>query len=85
MSIGERSLNLKRAINNVLGVTRQDDRLPEIVCKALKEGATAGIELDMEMMLKEFYTVSKWNWETGKPEKEKLIELGLQQVAQDLY
>ena len=85
LTFGERSLNLKRAINNVLGVTRQDDRLPKIVCKALKEGATAGIEPDMELMLKEFYTVSKWDWESGKPEKEKLIELGLQQVAQDLY
>ncbi len=85
LTFGERSLNLKRAINNILGVTRQDDKLPKIVCNALKEGATAGIEPAMDLMLKEFYTVSKWDWETGKPEKEKLIELGLLQVAQDLY
>jgi aldehyde:ferredoxin oxidoreductase len=82
---GERSLNLKRAINNKLGVTRQDDKLPKIVRRALKEGATAGIEPGMDLMLKEFYDVSKWDWGTGKPTKEKLMELGLDQVAKDLW
>jgi aldehyde:ferredoxin oxidoreductase len=82
---GERSLNLKRAINNILGVTRKDDKLPRIAHQALKEGATAGIEPDMDLMLKEFYDVSKWDWETGKPSKAKLNEMGLQWVVKDLY
>ncbi len=85
LTFGERSLNLKRAINNMLGVTRKDDRLPAIASKALKEGATAGREPDMDLMLKEFYDVSQWDWDTGKPKKSKLIELGLQKVAEDLY
>ena len=79
------SENLKRAINNKLGVTRQDDKMPKIVRRALKEGATAGIELGMDLMLKEFYDVSKWDWETGKPTREKLMELELTQVAKDLW
>ena len=81
LSFGERSLNLKRVINNQLGVTREDDRLPGIVSTALSEGATAGIAPDMDRMLKEFYQVSRWDWETGKPMKEKLIELGLDQIV----
>ena len=85
LSFGERSLNLKRAINNKLGVTRKDDHIPDITRKALKEGGTAGIEPDMDLMLKEFYSISNWDWETGKPNKEKLMELGLDFVAQDLY
>ena len=85
LSFGERSLNLKRAINNKLGVTRKDDHIPDIARKALNEGGTAGIEPDMDLMLKEFYAVSNWDWETGKPKKEKLMELGLDFVAQDLY
>jgi aldehyde:ferredoxin oxidoreductase len=85
LSFGERSLNLKRAINNRLGVTRKDDRLPRIVRQALKEGATAGIEPNMELMLKEFYEVSDWDWDTGKPTKERLIKLGLDQAANDLW
>lgn len=85
LTFGERSLNLKRAINNKLGITREDDKIPEITRKALNEGGTAGIEPDMDMMLREFYTVSKWDWETGKPTEEKLMELGLHWVAEDLY
>jgi len=69
LTFGERSLNLKRAINNKLGVSREDDRLPDITRKALKEGGTAGIEPDMDMMLKEFYAVSQWDWDTGKPKR----------------
>jgi aldehyde:ferredoxin oxidoreductase len=85
LTFGERSLNLKRAINNKLGVTRADDHIPDIARKALTEGGTAGIEPDMDMMLKEFYTVSNWDWDTGKPKKEKLQELGLEFAASDLY
>jgi len=85
LTFGERSLNLKRAINNKLGVTRADDHIPDITRKALSEGGTAGIEPDMDRMLREFYTVSRWDWDTGKPEKEKLAELGLETVATDLY
>ncbi len=85
LTFGERSLNLKRAINNKLGVTRADDHIPDIARKALSEGGTAGIEPDMDLMLKEFYTVSSWDWDTGKPNQEKLMELGLEDVAIDLY
>jgi aldehyde:ferredoxin oxidoreductase len=85
LTFGERSLNLKRAINNRLGVTRKDDRLPRIVRQALKEGATAGIEPSMEIMLREFYEVSGWDLETGKPTRERLVQLGLEQAANDLW
>lgn len=85
LTFGERSLNLKRAINNKLGITRKDDQLPKIVRRALKEGSTAGIEPNMDLMLKEFYEVSHWDWETGKPSRGKLLELGLNQAAKDLW
>ena len=39
----------------------------------------------MDLMLKEFYTVSEWDWETGKPLPKKLKELGLQKAVNDLY
>ena len=85
LTFGERSLNLKRAINNKLGVTRKDDNLPKIARQALKEGATAGMEPAMDLMLKEFYDVSGWDWESGKPKKEKLLALGLDKAARDLW
>ena len=39
----------------------------------------------MDLMLKEFYSVCRWDWETGKPLPEKLIDLGLQYVVKALY
>jgi aldehyde:ferredoxin oxidoreductase len=51
----------------------------------LKEGATAGIEPGIDIMLNEFYDVSKWDGKIGKPKKEKLMELELTEVAKDLW
>ena len=85
LTIGERSLNLKRAINNLLGVTRKDDKLPAIASRPLQEGATAGMEPDMDRMLREFYATCQWDWETGMPSQSRLNEAGLGWVAADLY
>ncbi len=85
LAAGDRSVNIKRAISNRLGVTREDDILPEICLRPLDEGATAGIRPDLELMLKEYYQYRGWDWETGRPTREKLTELGLNSVAEDLY
>ena len=85
LAAGDRSINLKRAISNKLGLTREHDRLPQICSAALDEGSTAGVEPDMEKMLKGYYRFRGWNWETGRPTKEKLLELDLNQAAADLY
>jgi len=82
---GERSLSIKRVINNKLGVTRKDDKMPKIATKALNEGSSSGISPDMHLMLKDYYNLRKWDWDTGKPTKEKLIELGMEDIAEDLW
>ena len=82
---GERSINIKRAINNKLGVSRADDRMPRICIQALAEGSTEGKSPDMGLMLREYYDYRKWDWETGKPSRQKLVELGLEQAAGDLW
>jgi aldehyde:ferredoxin oxidoreductase len=85
LTAGDRSINIKRAISNRLGVTREHDTLPEICLTPLDEGDTSGIQPDLEAMLREYYTYRGWDWETGKPTREKLLELGLDKVAGDLY
>ena len=85
LAAGDRSINIKRAISNRFGLTRAHDTLPKICLDALEEGTTAGIVPDLEGMLKEYYQFRGWDWTTGKPSREKLIELGLNQVAEDLY
>ena len=82
---GERSINLKRAISNRLGITREYDRLPSVCTKELKEGGTADRSPDMDVLLREYYDSRKWDWETGKPTREKLLELSLGDAARDLW
>jgi aldehyde:ferredoxin oxidoreductase len=85
LAVGDRSVNIKRAVSNRFGLTREQDTLPKICLDALDEGTTAGVQPNLEVMLKEYYEYRGWDWATGKPTREKLIELGLNQVAADLY
>jgi aldehyde:ferredoxin oxidoreductase len=85
LAAGDRSVSLKRAINNKLGLNRDKDVIPKICLEPLDEGSTAGIKPDMDVLLKEYYEYRQWDWDTGKPKKEKLLELGLEEIAKDLY
>ena len=85
LAAGNRSMTIKRALSNKFGVTQLDDTLPKICAEALDEGATAGIAPDMDLLLKDYYAYRGWDLSTGKPTKEKLIELGLENVAAAMY
>ncbi len=85
LTTGDRSINLKRAISNKLGLTRDQDKIPKICLEPLKEGSTAGTSPDMDLLLHDYYAYRKWDWETGMPAREKLEELGLSEVGRDLY
>ena len=85
MVIGERIWNLKRALNNRFGLARKDDRLPKLLLTPLEEGGTEGHVPDLELMLREYYEARDWDPETGKPSREKLEELGLGWVAEELW
>jgi len=85
LTAGDRSINLKRAIGNKLGMTREQDKLPRICSSPLNEGTTAGVEPDLPTMLQEYYRFRGWDWATGRPTRERLLELGLHQVAAEMY
>ena len=83
--IGERGWTLKRVINNRLGVTRENDRLPKTLLEPLDDGGAAGYKIDLEPMLKEYYAIRDWDWQTGIPSREKLTSLGLDFAIGDLW
>ena len=85
LETGDRSVNLKRAINNRLDLDRSGDQLPYIAAEALTEGSTADKAPDMDLLLKDYYAYRGWDWKTGKPKWETLVALGLGHVANDLY
>ena len=85
MRCGERGWNIKRAINNRMGLTRKNDRLPKAMLEPFPDGGSAGYVPDFEAMLLAYYQARSWDPETGKPSRTKLQQLGLDGVAQDLW
>jgi aldehyde:ferredoxin oxidoreductase len=87
--VGERINNLARAFNVREGFTRADDTLPErLLTEPLKEGASKGQLIskdDLRQMLDEYYAERGWDRATGTPSREKLEELGLGAVADELF
>ncbi len=78
LTYGERIWNLKRLLNLKLGYcARRVEKLPELLLRPLSEGGTEGNVPDLDVMLREYYQVRGWDWETGSPTCEKLEELGL--------
>jgi len=65
-------------------VKRGNDRLPRALMIPLK-GGSKGRTPQMEPMMKEYYAERGWDWETGKPSREKLVSLGLPDIATDLW
>jgi len=86
--VGERINNLARAFNVREGFTRVHDTLPDrIMTEPLPGGASKGHFISKEelgTMLDEYYTARGWDLKTGVPTREKIEELGLGYVADDL-
>jgi aldehyde:ferredoxin oxidoreductase len=82
---GERGWNLKRAINNRMGLTRENDKLPKALLAAYREGGSAGYIIPFQEMLEAYYAARDWDLDTGYPTKGKLESLGLEDVAKDLW
>ena len=85
MQCGERGWTLKRAINNRLGLTRANDKLPKGLLEPMPNGGSAGYVIPFEEMLEAYYDARKWDKVSGKPSKEKLLELGMEEIATDLW
>lgn len=85
MKAGERGWNLKRAINNRMGLNADNDKLPKALLAPFPDGGSAGFTPDLEGMLFAYYEARGWDLDTGKPTREKLTELGLEDIAKDLW
>lgn len=83
LKVGERIINLQRAFNLRCGVSGPDDKLPPRLLEPTTEGGHAGKVPDVRHQLQEYYELRGWTAE-GKPSREKLGELGLEEVAEQL-
>ena len=82
MEAGERVFNLKRLVNNRLGVSRKDDTLsPRLLSHPRPTGGAKGVLPHLGKMLNEYYEVRGWT-EEGLPEEKTLARLGLEDLLE---
>ncbi len=84
---GDRIFNVEKAFNAREGLSRKDDDFsaPEKFAEPIEEGRFEGaVFSDLDKRLDEYYEVRGWDQKTGMPTWEKLIELELGHVAQEL-
>jgi aldehyde:ferredoxin oxidoreductase len=84
-TLGKRIVTLKRMLNIRLGLTRADDRLPDLLLEPLDDGGTEGTVPDMGRLLSGAYAEYGWDPDTGQPTRETLKGLGLEEMARDLW
>ena len=81
MKAGERKNNLNRLFAYREGFRGKDDVLPERVFEPIESGPKADCKLDKDNfyeMVKFYYEMAGWNFETGRPNTSKLVELGIE-------
>ena len=88
MKVGERALVMGRAFNAREGFTAKDDTLPDRFYTPYPSGPLQGIAISREAIqqgLQTYYKMSGWDPERAVPTAEKLHELDLSWVVEELY
>ncbi|MFC1988786.1 aldehyde ferredoxin oxidoreductase family protein [Chloroflexota bacterium] len=87
LKTGERIANLRQAFNIREGLNPIEFKVPDRVLgrPAQTEGPLAGVTIDEDTMEKEYMAALDWDAKTAKPSKKKLLELGLDDVALELW
>jgi aldehyde:ferredoxin oxidoreductase len=85
--IGERIANIQQAFNIREGLNPIQFKVPSRAYKTPPpdRGPIAGRYCNVDVLVKDWYTEMAWDIQTGKPSKRKLEELGLEDVASELY
>jgi len=85
LKIGERTVNLERAYVAREGFRRKDDTVPRrMLEEPVLDASLPPIGENLNIMLDEYYTLRGWDVKTGIPKEEKLRELDLDFVIDDL-
>jgi len=88
MKTGERISNIRQAFNAREGIKPDDHRMTSgrpVGNPPLKHGPTADVTVDIDKMRSDFFKGMDWDLSTGRPSKEKLMSLGLSDVATELW
>jgi aldehyde:ferredoxin oxidoreductase len=81
---GERGWNVKRLVNNRLGLRAQNDMLPKALLHPFTQGGSEGFVPDIQGMLYAYYAARGWDEKTGIPDAAKLHQLGIEDLGAGL-
>ena len=88
LEVGERVINLQRCFNIREGIRRKDDIIPQRIREVPAFGPFSRKKetaiINYETMLDEYYETRGWDRETGIPTRNKLKELELEEIANQL-
>lgn len=87
VSVGERISNMRQAFNVREGVNLIKTPFPSraLGLPPLENGPTAGFTVDMDTILSEYLDAMGWSRDEARPSKEKLLKLGMEDIARDLH
>jgi len=87
LKTGERIANIRQAFNIREGVMVSDFHVPNRVLgrPPMESGPVAGISVDIDSARRDYLVAMDWDPETGKPSRRKLVELGLEDVAEAIW
>jgi aldehyde:ferredoxin oxidoreductase len=88
MMIGERISQVRQAFNAREGIDPKSRKVSvgrPMGKPPLTAGPTANVTVDADGMRAKYFEGMGWDPETGKPSRERLIAVGLEDIAQDLW
>jgi len=87
LEAGDRIANIRQAFNLREGLNPLEFKVPDRILgrPPLQTGPTAGVEVDLDTQVKDYLKAMDWGLETAKPSKRRLLELGLEDVADTLW
>ena len=85
--MGERIANIRHAFNLREGLNPIRFEIPGRVIgrPPQSDGNLRGITVDVDTQVRDFCRAMAWDPETGWPSRDRLLALGLEEVARDLY
>ena len=87
LETGDRIANIRQAFNLREALNPLEFKVPDRILgkPPLQIGPTAGVEVDLDIQVKDYLEAMDWDLETAKPSKRRLLELGLEDVADVLW
>jgi aldehyde:ferredoxin oxidoreductase len=85
MRAGRRVYFLKRLLNNLFGLTPQDDTLPPRLLEPARDGEPEGIVIQFEKMKAAFYKLMEFDLEKGIPTRKALADCGMAAEADRVW